>query len=108
MIVTTKQLYNVAYGKFAVGAYNVNNMEQILGLFLRHEWIVVAIGIGVGVGSAVAAGQSLASLVFGVAVTDPITLATAAALLIAVSLLACYIPAQSATRLDPITVLRAE
>src|SRR4051812_17630040 len=33
MIVTTKQLYNVAYGKFAVGAYNVNNMEQILGLF---------------------------------------------------------------------------
>src|SRR5439155_25169406 len=33
MIVTTKQLFKVAYGKFAVGAYNVNNMEQILGLF---------------------------------------------------------------------------
>ena len=33
MIVTTKQLYKVAYGKFAVGAYNVNNLEQILGLF---------------------------------------------------------------------------
>lgn len=33
MIVTTAQLYNVAYGKFAVGAYNINNMEQILGLF---------------------------------------------------------------------------
>jgi fructose-bisphosphate aldolase, class II len=33
MIVTTKQLYKVAYGKFAVGAYNINNMEQILGLF---------------------------------------------------------------------------
>jgi fructose-bisphosphate aldolase class II len=33
MNVTTKQLYKVAYGKFAVGAYNVNNMEQILGLF---------------------------------------------------------------------------
>ena len=33
MIVTTAQLYQVAYGKFAVGAYNVNNMEQILGLF---------------------------------------------------------------------------
>jgi len=90
--------------RMALGATH----QQILGLFLRHEWIVVAIGIGVGVGSAVAAGQSLASLVFGVAVTDPITLATAAALLIAVSLLACYIPAQSATRLDPITVLRAE
>jgi fructose-bisphosphate aldolase class II len=33
MIVTTAQLYKVAYGKFAIGAYNVNNMEQILGLF---------------------------------------------------------------------------
>jgi fructose-bisphosphate aldolase, class II len=33
MIVTTAQLYNVAYGKFAVGAYNINNMEQLLGLF---------------------------------------------------------------------------
>ena len=33
MIVTTKQLYKSAYGKFAIGAYNVNNMEQILGLF---------------------------------------------------------------------------
>src|ERR1700726_2577626 len=33
MIVTTAQLYKVAYGKFAAGAYNINNMEQILGLF---------------------------------------------------------------------------
>src|SRR2546425_8395682 len=33
MIVTTAQLYKVAYGQFAVGAYNINNMEQLLGLF---------------------------------------------------------------------------
>src|SRR5437660_8921762 len=33
MIVTTTQLYKVAYGKFAIGAYNINNMEQLLGLF---------------------------------------------------------------------------
>src|SRR5947207_4623549 len=33
MIVTTAQLYKVAYGKFAIGAYNINNMEQLLGLF---------------------------------------------------------------------------
>src|SRR5438093_12950770 len=33
MIVTTAQLYKVAYGKFAVGAYNINNIEQLLGLF---------------------------------------------------------------------------
>jgi fructose-bisphosphate aldolase class II len=33
MIVTTAELFKIAYGKFAIGAYNVNNMEQILGLF---------------------------------------------------------------------------
>src|SRR4030088_2097441 len=36
MIATTAQLYRVAYGKFAVGAYNINNMEQLLGLFRRN------------------------------------------------------------------------
>lgn len=37
MIVTTKELFTVAYGRFAVGAYNIHNMEQALGLFLGHE-----------------------------------------------------------------------
>ena len=36
MIVTTAQLFRVAYGKFAIGAYNINNMEQALGLFQGH------------------------------------------------------------------------
>jgi fructose-bisphosphate aldolase class II len=36
MIVTTAELYKVAYGKFAVGAYNINNMEQLLGLFVGN------------------------------------------------------------------------
>ena len=82
--------------------------DQILRMFLRHGLIVVAIGIGGGIAGAVAAGKSLASLVFGVTVTDPVTLGTVAALLITVTLLACYIPARSATRLDPMTALRSE
>jgi predicted permease len=82
--------------------------DQILRLFLRHGLIVVSIGIGAGIAGAVVAGKSLASLVFGVTVKDPVTLGTAAALLVTVTLLACFIPARSATRLDPMTGLRSE
>jgi putative ABC transport system permease protein len=90
--------------RMALGA----TQDEILRLFLRHGLIVVAIGIGAGVAGAVVAGKSLASLVFGVTVKDPVTLGTAAALLVTVTLLACFIPARSATRLDPMTGLRAE
>lgn len=90
--------------RLALGATH----DQIVRLFLRHGLLIVAMGIGAGIAGAVAAGQSLASLVFGVTVTDPLTLGTVAVLLVAVTLLACYIPARSATRLDPMTALRSE
>ena len=81
---------------------------QILGLFLRHGLVVVAVGIACGVAMALAAAQSLASLVFGVTATDPATLTAVAALLTVVTLLACYMPARSATRVDPLDTLRSE
>jgi putative ABC transport system permease protein len=90
--------------RMALGATH----DQILRLFLRHGLVVISLGIGAGIAGAVAAGKSLASLVFGVTVTDPVTLATVAALLTTVTLLACYIPARSATRLDPMRALRSE
>ena len=90
--------------RMALGATD----DQILRLFLRHGLIVVAIGIAGGIAGAVAAGKSLASLVFGVTVTDPVTLGAVAVLLLVVAVLACYIPARSATRLDPVTALRSE
>jgi putative ABC transport system permease protein len=90
--------------RMALGATH----DQILRLFLRHGLIVVAIGIGAGIAAALAAARSLANLVFGVTVTDPVTLGTVAVLLMAVTLLACYIPARSATRLDPTAALRSE
>lgn len=90
--------------RMALGATRL----QILRLFVRQGLLVVAIGIGAGIGGALATGKSLASLVFGVTVTDPVTLAAAATLLITVALLACYIPARSATHVDPMTALRSE
>ena len=81
---------------------------QILRLFLRPGLVVVAAGITCGVAAAIAASRSLASLVFGVSVTDAATLAAVAALLTGITLMACYIPARSATRLDPMDVLRME
>jgi putative ABC transport system permease protein len=81
---------------------------QILGQFLRHGLIVVAIGIACGVVATLAAVRSLASLVFGVTVTDPATLSAVASLLTVVALLACYMPARSAARIDPLQALRSE
>ena len=81
---------------------------QILRLFLRHGLVAVAVGISCGLGAALAAARSLASLLFGVGVTDPATLGSVAALLTAVTLLACYMPARSATRVDPLKALRLE
>jgi ABC-type antimicrobial peptide transport system permease subunit len=80
---------------------------EIVPLFLRHGLVVVLIGIACGVVAAMAAGRSLASLVFGVGVTDPATLATVAALLVVVTLAACYRPARAASRIDPSDVLRS-
>jgi putative ABC transport system permease protein len=82
--------------------------DQVLRLFLRHGLIVAAFGIGCGLLGATAAARSLASLVFGVTPRDPATLGSVTALLTVVTLLACYLPARSATRVDPSEALRSE
>jgi putative ABC transport system permease protein len=90
--------------RMALGATS----SQILRLFLRQGFIVVAIGVVGGVAASLASARSLSSLVFGVTVTDGATLAAVVGLLIVVSLLACYVPARSATRVDPLEALRWE
>jgi putative ABC transport system permease protein len=82
--------------------------HQILRLFLRQGLIVVAVGIGCGLLGATAAARALASLVFGVTARDPTTLGAVAALLAIVTLVASYMPARSATRVDPSEALRSE
>jgi len=82
--------------------------RSILTLIVRQGLSLVFLGIVIGVGGAVAATRTLVSLMFDVALLDPVTYFGVGALLIAVSLLACWLPAWRAARVDPAITLRAE
>jgi predicted permease len=69
---------------------------------------LVAAGLAIGVVGAVALTRLMASLLYGVTATDPLTYGGVAAVLLAIGALASYLPAQRATRVDPIIALRAE
>ena len=75
---------------------------------LRQGLKIAAIGVVVGVVGAFAAARLLGSLLFGVSPADPLAIAGAVFVSVACSLLACYIPARRATRVDPMVALRYE
>jgi len=81
---------------------------DILKLVVRHGLLLTGIGLLIGVGAAVGAAQLLSSLLYGIAPTDPPTFIGVALLLCVVVLLACYIPARRAMRVDPMVALRYE
>ncbi len=68
----------------------------------------MVIGVGIGLVAAFALTRLMAGLVFGVSVGDPLTYAIVAALLVLVALMACFIPAQRAMRVDPLKALTYE
>jgi putative ABC transport system permease protein len=70
--------------------------------------LLVLIGIVIGLGGALAVTRVMQTLLFGVSVTDPLTFFSVSLLLAAVALLACYIPARRATKVDPLVALRYE
>lgn len=90
--------------RMALGA----RASHVLGLTLRQGMAPVIVGVGVGLAAALGLTRLAGSLLFGVSASDPLTYAGVAALLTAVALLACYIPASRAAKVDPLVALRNE
>ncbi len=115
-------LLMAAIGVFGVTLYSVSqrthelgirmalgaNRGSVLALVLRQEMGACLLGIVAGVIGALFMASLLESLLFGVTSRDSATLSIAAVVLLAVTAIACVIPAQRATRVDPVTALRLE
>jgi putative ABC transport system permease protein len=90
--------------RVALGARSGDVMAMVLGQGLR----TVLLGVVIGVAGSLAVTRAIQSLLFGVSATDPLTFAAMILLLISAALLACYIPARRAAKIDPIVALRYE
>jgi predicted permease len=90
--------------RVALGARSRDVLTMILGQGLR----TIFIGVTVGLAGSLALTRTLKSLLFGVTATDPLTFTAVILLLVAAALLACFIPARRAAKIDPIVALRYE
>ncbi|MGD2095504.1 MAG: ABC transporter permease [Phycisphaerales bacterium] len=109
-------------GVYGVMAYAVNLRQQeigirialgaqrgnVLGLILKRGCLLAGIGIAIGIFGALAVTRIIDFMLYQVKPLDPVTFAVVPLLLLAVSLLACYVPARRATKIDPMEALRYE
>jgi predicted permease len=111
-----------AIGTYGILSYNVSerhheigirmalgaSRSSVLGLVLKQGAKLTGIGLAAGIVGALLLSRVLATLLFNVRPTDPATMAAVTLFIAAIALLACYVPARRATRVDPIVVLREE
>ena len=107
-------------GLYGIMAYSVNQRRREIGvrmalgasegsvllLVLRQGMTVVVSGAAIGVGLAVLLGRALSHFLYGVTGSDLLSLGAASLILLAVAFIACYLPARSASRVDPLVALR--
>ena len=90
--------------RLALGAQS----SDILRLVVEHGMRLALAGVGFGIISSLALTRLMTALLYGISAADPLTLIAVTVLLVIVTLVACWIPARRATRVDPMAALRFE
>jgi ABC-type antimicrobial peptide transport system permease subunit len=78
----------------------------VLGLILKEGMSLVLVGVLIGFAAALVVGRLLGSMLYGIGAGDPISVAAAALILLTIALLACYLSARWASRVDPLVTSR--
>lgn len=115
LVLTAAGIYGVLAGSVAARTREMGvrlalgaSPSTVLTLVIRQGMTFAGLGVVIGLGGAAAASRVIVSLLFGVSRLDPVTYLAVIALMMGVAVIACYVPARRAARLDPVVTLRAE